>query len=132
MGMQFSVTISGDVEFSIEVADLFIDADEVVTSEVGYDTGLKFTDLNVTGGTATIEGRVSMSDVEVSAAELADFNGDERISDLLGYNGSVRLGCDVVIDESPSGFAVVESITGRKSAIEVYTALAAAGFDIGG
>ncbi len=129
MGMQFTVKVTGQVEFTdLYAGDISIDADDVINAEVGYRNEFTFEDASVTSGTVTIEAGVTREDYIVAASELADFDGEAAFEDL-GYNASVS-GVEFTIEDWPSGFSEVVEVIGREAAIEVYAALATAGYAV--
>lgn len=130
MGMQFTITASAQVELrDMDAGDMGIDADDAIQAEFGY-TSVNIEDARVTGGTVTIEANVSQSDIEVEAANLAEFDAETYFeSELSSYSATFTDG-EFSIDEYPSGFAAVEEVIGRESAIEVYAALANGGYEV--
>lgn len=131
MGMEFTVSITGTVEFrDIDASDAGIEADAVIAGEVGYGSSVEFEDEHVTQGTVTIRARASLSGYEVMASDIGDFDAVEALESFIdSYSVSVE-DAEFDIEESPTGFSEVEQAVGRSTAIEVYAALAASGFEV--
>lgn len=130
MGMQFTISASAQVELrDMDAGDIDIDADDIFQAEFGY-TNASFVNARVTGGTVTIEANVSQSDIEVEASNLSEFDAESYFENELSSYSATFTGGEFFIDEYPSGFAAVEDVIGRESAIEVYAALANGGYEV--
>lgn len=129
MAMFFTVVLTGNVETTVDATDLGIDLDN--PHEL-FDVGsrVEFENAHVSGE-VTLSASVRINEVEVGAEELADYDADTAISEFVGpYGGVSVLNADFDIENSPTGFDVVEEATDRDMALNVYAALSRAGYDI--
>lgn len=131
MGMQFKVTITGEVTVSgIELDDLgyTFDAEEAFRGALsGYDFSID--EASVARAQVDITASVRVEDVEVAVEDLEDFDADTALNEHFGYEASAML-ATFEVEEGPTGFSEVESVTDRDTAITVYAALARAGYEV--
>lgn len=130
MGMQFTVNITGTAEFrDMDASDVGIDADEVISNEVGY-TSVEFENARIEQGTVTVAAEVRIEDYEVEASDIESFDAQETLESLIDSYSLSLTDTDFSITDSPTGFETLEARIGRESAIEVYGVLASNGFEV--
>src|SRR4051812_4671100 len=88
MGMHFGLTLTADVSVSVDISDIGIDED-AVAANIDMSSDVQLDDV-------TVEGEVNMSasarveNVEVSAANMSDYDVDAAINEyFFGYGMSV-------------------------------------------
>lgn len=132
MGMQFTVSVTGKVVFEgLEASASHLDADQIIEDADGSYGSVEYSDAEVTEATVTVEARATASDIEVSAADLQDFDAEQALSEAISnYSASIR-DAEFDITDSPTGFDVVnEVLSDREQTIAVYAALEAAGHSV--
>lgn len=131
MGMKFTVTATAKATVEdIDISDLALDAGDILddASVLGYG-GIEVEDAEITGGSVTVEARVRIEDVEVSASDISDYDASAAFEEHVDWNVSIS-DADFDIEDSPTGFDEVEQAVGRDIALSVYAALDAAGFEV--
>jgi hypothetical protein len=131
MGMQFTVTLTGDISAEVEAEDAGIDLDNA-NDFLDISSSVEVDDVSVSG-TITVTASVRISDEEVEAADMADYDADAAISEHINSYGSVDVSnADFEVTDSPTGFDTVVEALGydRDEAIKVYAALANAGLEV--
>lgn len=131
MGMQFTITLTGDATFSdidVDASDISIGDDALDPN--GFSGSVSFDDVSVESATVTLSARVTIEDVEVDAQDLSDFDADEAINEALDYQPSDVSGAEFEVTSEPTGFSIVEARLGRENAIDVYADLARAGYEV--
>lgn len=131
MGMNFTLDITGKVRLNdVDASGAEgIDAEEVFNSAVS-DDGVEPLDAEVIEATVTVEASLIIRDVEVSAADLGEFDAEQAIDERFDSGTVNVITADYEITDSPSGFDQLVGVLGRDTAIEVYATLAASGFEV--
>jgi hypothetical protein len=129
MGMQFELTITGEVEQEAEAEDLGLDLDDL-QSIFDTSSSVQLDDGSVSGS-VTISASARVENVDVSAEDMAGYDADAALNEYFGYGVNVS-NADFEITEEPTGFDAVTSAVGydRDVAIAVYAALASAGHEV--
>lgn len=131
MGMQFTVTLTGDIRSEVEASYCGIDLDNP-NNLMNISSQVELDDVQVSG-LVTIEASVRISDVEVEASDMASYDADAAIGEFVSPYGGVEVGnADFEVTDSPTGFDEVVEALGydRDKAIKVYAALANAGHEV--
>jgi len=125
--MQFGVTLKADFETDVD-GDNLVSTYDVDADMLGISGNANIS-VDRIGGSVHIEGTIEVEDFEVSASDLSGFDAESALDDEYG-NLSLS-SAEFEVTASPTGFVEVESALGdREQAIEVYAALANAGFEV--
>ena len=128
MSMQFTVDITGTVRMDLSTS-IGIDADEAL-ADATYSSSVTYENAEVIDATITIEALARYEGYEVEASDLGDFDAESALAEGIDQYGVDVRSAEFEVTDSPSGFNEVENIVGREQAIEVYAALAQAGFEV--
>lgn len=125
----FKVRVSGTIELrALDASNLRIDAEELAEGVLSSD--LTIESASVEDATVTIEVDVSQSDVEVAISDIDEFDPTDFLDSATEHWDANTKNAEFEVEESPAGFDIVEGVTDRETAIAVYVALAAAGYDV--
>lgn len=129
MSMNFTVTATGTVTLrGIDVSDLNVDAGDLFSDNTNGDISVDT--AYIESASVDIRADVSLSDIEVAAADLINFDAEQAIEEALTHWDSSIMNADFEVTASPTGFEEVKDATDRDTAIAVYAALANAGFEV--
>lgn len=132
MSMQFTIALTGDISTECEAENMGIDLDDPNELLDVSNSQVEFEDVRVSG-TVTIEASVRITDVEVAASDLANYDADTAISEFVSpYGGTDVSNADFEVTDEPTGFDTVVEAVGydRDIAIAVYAALDREGFEV--
>lgn len=129
MGMQFEVTVTGDITYKNIDASIerHIDAESVIDGLAGE---LEVVDAEVTESVVTIKASVRRTGYMVDAEDIEDFDGYLVLDEECGHWDTSISNVEVEVTEGPTGFDEVEDAIGRDHAIAAYQVLAASGFTV--
>jgi hypothetical protein len=132
MTMQFTLTISADISSECDAGDLGLDD---LNGNDLFDVSSYKADIDgvMVTGTVTIEARASVSGIEVAASDMSDFDADTVLAEALNPYGGIDVSnATFEVESSPTGYDEVLGAVGydTDTAIAVYAALAAAGFEV--
>lgn len=131
MGMNFTITLTGDISVGVEASDLSL-GDGLDGASLFDNYRADISDVSVYG-TVTVSARASLTGIEVEAADMVGFDADQRLGEELDpYGGVSADSTEVEVEDGPTGYTDVLAALGydEAQAIAVYAALAAAGFEV--
>ncbi len=125
----FKVRISGTGTFRDinSIDDDHLDAPDIVE---GFVYNVSVGRATVEDITVTIEADLVADDIEVAISDIDGFDAESWLDEAIGHHDYSLYGVDFEVTDSPAGFEAVEQATDRDTAIQVYVALANAGFDV--
>lgn len=131
MGMNFVITLTGEVSVEAAASDMGIDIDNP-NDLLDISTSVQLDDVQVSGS-VTVEASARVEDVEVAAEDLDGYDADIALGEYVSpYGGASVSNADFEITEEPTGFDTVTQALGydRDQAIAVYAALARDGYEV--